>query len=107
MAAKRTKRIPSPPPESASERVKAAYYRKHDPVDLIDAGYFEEDGIFKGSRRLVDLRPERGLITVPVATPVARKLYRMARRAGCTPSELATRLFAQDLGGKSRGSRTA
>jgi hypothetical protein len=99
--------IPPPPPESASERVKAAYYRKHDPVDLIDAGYWEEDGLFKANRRLVDLRPERGLMAIPVATPVARKLHRLACRAGCTPSELATRLLAQDLGTPSRRSRTA
>ena len=107
MADKRTRTISPPPPVSASDRVKADYYRKHDPVDLLDAGYLEEDGIFKGNRRLVDLRPERGLITIPVATPVAKRLYRLARKTGCTPSQLATRLLAQDLGAKSRRSRTA
>jgi hypothetical protein len=105
MAGKR-KRIPPPPPENASHRVKAAYYRRYDPIDLIDAGYFQEDGIFKGTRRLVDLRPERGLIAIPVATPVARKLHRVARQRGCTPSELASRLLSDDLAGRAR-SRTA
>ena len=105
MADKRRKRVPPPPPESASDRGKAAYYRQHDPVDLIDAGYFQEDGIFKGGRRVVDLRPERGLISIPVATPVAQKLHRLARQTGYTPSELATRLLEEDLGGKHRRSR--
>ncbi|MBM4044663.1 MAG: hypothetical protein FJ279_06075 [Planctomycetes bacterium] len=95
--------IPRPPRESDSDKVKAAYYEKHDPVDLLDAGYLEEDGLFVGDKRVVDLRPERGLVRIPVAAPVARKLYRVARRAGCTPSDLATRWLAEDLRARSHG----
>ena len=31
---------------------KAEYYEKYDAVDLIDAGYLVEDGIFEGDKRL-------------------------------------------------------
>jgi hypothetical protein len=57
MTSKKKKNVFPPPPQSASNKDKAAYYEKHDPVDLIDAGLFEEDGIYKGNKRLVDLRP--------------------------------------------------
>ena len=95
--------VPPPPPESASDRLKAQYYEKHDPVDLLDAGYLQEDGIFVGDKRVVDLRPERGLVAIPVDARVARKLYRRARRSGCTPSELASRWLAEELQAKSHG----
>ncbi|MFA5865863.1 MAG: hypothetical protein WC975_14410 [Phycisphaerae bacterium] len=98
---KKIKIIPPPPPASASDKVKAKYYEKYDPVDLIDAGYFEDDGIFKGNKCLVDLRPERGLVTIPIEEKVARKLYRIARRSGCSLSELASRWLARDLHTKS------
>jgi hypothetical protein len=98
------KHIAPPPCESASDKVKADYYEKHDPIDLIDAGYFEEDGIYKGNKRMVDLRPQRGLITIPIQEKIARKLYRIARRSGCTPSDLATHWLAKSLPPKSRAS---
>jgi hypothetical protein len=97
MAHRRKKRVPPPPRESDSDARKARYYAKHDPVDLLDAGYLVEEGIFQGDKRLVDLRPERGLVQVPIAAPVARKLHGLARRAGCTPSDLATRCQAREL----------
>jgi hypothetical protein len=34
--------------------MKAEYYEKHDPVDLLDAGYLVQDGIFEGDECLVD-----------------------------------------------------
>jgi len=37
MAARKKDNLPLPPPESASDRVKAAYYGEHDPIDLVDA----------------------------------------------------------------------
>ena len=100
---KKRKSIPPPPPESASDKVKAEYYEKHDPVDLLDAGYLEEDGLFVGDKRVVDLRPERGLVSIPVEARVARKLYRIARRRGCTPSALASRWLAEGLHSKPQG----
>ncbi len=105
MATKTHGTIPPPPPESASDATKAAYYEKHDPVDLIDAGYFEEEGIFERDKCLVDLRTERGLISVPIDARVARKLHRIARRSGCTPSDLATRCLAESLDAKAHNSR--
>ncbi|MBM4038506.1 MAG: hypothetical protein FJ290_08325 [Planctomycetes bacterium] len=90
-------RVAPPPPESASDKAKAAYYEKQDPADLLDAGYLEEDGIFEGDKRIADLRPERGLVAIPVDERVARKLRRVARRSGCTPSDLATRWLAESL----------
>ncbi len=66
-------------------------------MDLLDAGYLEEDGIFEGDKRIVDLRPERGLVAIPVDERVARKLRRVALRSGCTPSDLATRWLAESL----------
>jgi len=92
MVVKKRKNIPPLPPSKDSDKIKGAYYEKYDPVDLIDAGYFEEDGIFEGDKRVVDLRTERGMVTIPIEAPVARKLYRVARRNGCTPSHLATLL---------------
>ena len=71
--------------------------RETDPVDLLDASYLEEDGIYEGETLLVDLKQERGLVAVPVEARVARKLYRAARRSGCTPSELASRCLARTL----------
>jgi len=97
ISTRRTTKATPPPPESASDKAKAAYYEKHDPVDLLDAGYLEEDGIFEGDKRIVDLRPERGLVAIPVDERVARKLCRIARRSGCTPSDLATRWLAESL----------
>jgi hypothetical protein len=102
MASRSRKRIAPPPRESATEKAKAEYYEKHDPVDLLDAGYLEEDGIYEGEKRLVDLRLERGLVAIPVEARVARKLYRLARRSGCTPSELASRCLADTLDAESR-----
>ncbi|MBM4039494.1 MAG: hypothetical protein FJ290_13360 [Planctomycetes bacterium] len=52
MGRKKRRAIPPPPPESASDAVKAAYYEKHDPADLMDAGYFVEEDIFDGEERL-------------------------------------------------------
>jgi len=100
----RKKHIAPPPGESASDKAKAHYYEKHDPIDLIDAGYFEEDGIYKGNKRIVDLRPQRGLVTIPIQEKVARKLFRIAKRSGCTPSDLATSWLAKNLHPKSRAS---
>lgn len=100
MGSTRRMRPAPPPPERASDRTKAAYYEAHDPVDLLDAGYLEEDGIFEGGKRIVDLRPERGLVAIPVDERVARKLCRVARRSGCTPSDLATRWLAESLDAK-------
>lgn len=100
---KTKKSIPAPPPENASDRTKARYYERHDPVDLLDAGYLLEEGIFVGDKRVVDLRPERGLVAIPVDARVAKKLYRRARRSGCTPSELASRWLAEEMQGKSQG----
>ena len=97
------KSIPPPPPENASDRAKARYCEKHDPVNLLDAGYLQEEGIFVGDKRVVDLRPERGLVAIPVDARVARKLYRRACRSGCTPSELASRWLAEGLQAKSHG----
>ena len=102
MSMKRTKRIPPPPLASASDAAKGAYYEKHDPVDLVDAGYFEEEGIFKAEKCLVDLRPERGLIAVPIDARIARRLHRIARQSGRTPSELASRCLDESLHGKPR-----
>ena len=84
MAGSKKDDLPPPPPESASDEVKAEYYEQHDPVDLVDAGYFAEDGIFKGDRRLVDLRPEREKVAMPVKVEVARRLHRRACRSGYT-----------------------
>jgi len=100
MGIKRTKSVPPPPRESASDAAKADYYEKHDPVDLVDAGYFEEEGIFEGEKRLVDLRPERGLIAVPIDARIARRLHRIARQSGRTPSELASRCLDESLHAK-------
>jgi hypothetical protein len=100
----RKKHIAPPPSERASDKVKADYYEKHDPIDLIDAGYFEEDGIYKGNKRMVDLRPQRGLIAIPIQEKIARKLYRIARHSGCTLSDLATSWLAKELHPKSRAS---
>jgi hypothetical protein len=61
MTRKKHRSVPPPPPASAPDAVKAAYYEKHDAVDLLDAGYMEEEGIFEGDRCLVDLRAGRGL----------------------------------------------
>jgi hypothetical protein len=96
-ASRKTKCIPPPPRESASDEAKAAYYERHDPVDLLDAGYLEEDGLFEGERRLVDLRPERGLVVIPIDAGVARRLWRLAKGRGQTPSHLASDLLAADL----------
>jgi hypothetical protein len=89
--------VPHPPRETESDTRKAEYYARYDPVDLMDAGYLEEDGLFQGDRCLVNLRPERGLVRIPVAAAVARKLRGAARRAGCTPCELASRCLAREL----------
>jgi hypothetical protein len=97
------KHIPPPPPEGASDKTKAKYCAKHDAVALLDAGYLEEDGIFVGDKRVVDLRPERGLVAIPVRASVARKLYLAARRSRCTPSALATRWLARELQAKVNG----
>lgn len=97
MGARKKTEIPPPPPEGASDRLKGEYYESHDPVELVDAGYFVEDGIFEGDTRRVDLRPERGLVAIPVKAEVARKLYRRACRSGCTPAELANRCLADGL----------
>jgi hypothetical protein len=91
------KKVPPPPPESASDAVKAAYYEKHDPVDLLDVGYFQEEGIFEGEKQVVDLRPERGLVAIPLDAQVAKKLLRAARQSGTTPSELASRYVAEGI----------
>ena len=97
MVRKQTGRPAPPPAERASDRTKARYYERQDPVDLIDAGYFQEEGIFKGDRRVVDLSPERGLVRIPITADVARRLRRVARRKGCTPADLASRLLDKDL----------
>jgi len=103
MATTKRKAVPPPPPESASDAVKAAYYEKHDVLDLLDAGYLEEVGIFEGDECLADLRPERGRVAIPIDAQVARRLRRVARRAGCTPSDLATRCLAESRHVKADG----
>ena len=102
VAARKAKGIPPPPKESDPDEVKAEYYTEHDPVDLLDAGYLEEDGIYHGDECVVDLRPERGFVRIPVKAKVAHQLHDVARRSGCTPSDLATRWLAEDLRSKSR-----
>ena len=97
MAGKKSKRIPPPPGRDAPDDVKARYYETYDPVELLRAGYLEEVGVFEGDKLVVDLRPGRGLVSVPIRARTARKLHLAARRAGCTPSELATRLLDEDL----------
>ncbi len=103
MASRKSKPIAPPPGPDAPDAVKARYYETYDPVELLRAGYLEEDGIFEGDKRVVDLRPGRGLVSVPIRAKTARRLHRAARRAGCTPSELATRLLERDLGRKTGG----
>ena len=103
MALKKHKRIPPPPPASASDAVKAEYYEKHDPADLLDAGYLAEEGIFEGDECLVDLRSGHGKIAIPIDARVARRILRLARRSGCTPSDLASRCLAESLDAKPRG----
>lgn len=100
MAGKRKRRIPAPPPESASDKAKADYYQRYEPTELLDAGYVLEDGIFEGDEAVVDLRPERGMVAIPVKAEVARKLYRRAARSGCTPADLATEWLAEELDAK-------
>jgi hypothetical protein len=97
MALKKHRTVPPPPRSNTSDAAKAGYYEKHDPVDLIDAGYFQEEGIFEGDKCVVDLRAERGLIAIPVDARIARRLHRLARRSKCTPSDLASRCLAQSL----------
>jgi hypothetical protein len=97
MAHRKKKRVPPPPREADSDVRKAKYYAKHDPADLLDAGYFEEKGIYQGGKRLVDLTPEGGLVRLPISAAIVRKLHGLARRSGCTPSELANRCLAREL----------
>ena len=96
------KNISAPPPASASDPVKAEYYEKHDPVDLLDAGYLVQEGIFEGDECLVDLRARHGKIAIPIDARVARRVLRLARRSGCTPSDLASRCLAESLDAKPR-----
>ena len=99
----RTRRsIPPPPPASASDAVKAEYYERYDPADLLDAGYLVQEGIFEGDECLVDLRADRGKIAIPIDARVARRVPRLARRSGCTPSDLASRCLAESLDAKPR-----
>jgi hypothetical protein len=98
---KRAKNIPPPPPASASDAAKAAYYERYNPADLLDAGYLVLEGVFEGDECLVDLRAARGKIAIPIDARVARRVLRLARRSGCTPSDLASRCLAESLDAKS------